>query len=112
MGGGQQKALGVYSSNAGAYYFEDRCDLSRLHEINWAAVQARTWSGRGISTLVKEGKQAEFLVAECFPWTLVERIGVSSKGIGQQAATAISRAKHRPTVGKDGLVLLARRRLR
>lgn len=28
-------------SNAGAYYFEDRCDLAQLSEIDWAAVQAR-----------------------------------------------------------------------
>jgi hypothetical protein len=27
-------------SNAGAYYFEDRCDLGQLGEINWAAVEA------------------------------------------------------------------------
>ena len=38
-------------SNAGAYYFEDRCDLARLDEIDWNAVQARDWRQ------CKEGKQ-------------------------------------------------------
>src|SRR5512138_467265 len=47
-------------SNAGARYFEDRSDLRQLNEINWDAVQAKQWSGSGISPLVKEGKQAEF----------------------------------------------------
>jgi hypothetical protein len=49
-------------SNAGAYYFEDRSDLARLGDINWDAVQARKWSGNGVSRSVKEGKQAEFLI--------------------------------------------------
>jgi hypothetical protein len=69
-----------------------------LSEINWDAVRATNWSGPGISTLVKEGKQAEFLLEECFPWRLIERIGVYSQGIGQQAANAISSATHRPTI--------------
>jgi hypothetical protein len=30
-------------SNAGAYYFEDRCDLAQLDEIDWDAVQAVDW---------------------------------------------------------------------
>lgn len=44
-------------SNASAHYFEDRCDLAQLHEINWDAVQAKRWSGPGIAASVKEGKQ-------------------------------------------------------
>ena len=32
-------------SNAGAFYFEDRCDLNQLGEINWDAVQTNQWSG-------------------------------------------------------------------
>jgi hypothetical protein len=28
-------------SNAGAYYFEDRCDLNSLDEVNWQAVSAQ-----------------------------------------------------------------------
>src|SRR5690606_37045011 len=59
-------------SNAGAYYFEDRCDLAQLGEINWAAVQTRDWRHH------KEGKQAEFLLERAFPWHLVERIRVKS----------------------------------
>ena len=30
-------------SNASAYYFEDRYDLTYLNQINWNAVQARYW---------------------------------------------------------------------
>ena len=85
-------------SNAGAYYFEDRCNLNNLDEINWDAVAANCWFGSGISRQVKEGKQAEFLYERCFPWQLVERIGVQSNGVAQQVANAIRGARHRPII--------------
>lgn len=85
-------------SNAGAYYFEDRCELDQLHEVNWEAVSARKWSGNGVSEAIKHGKQAEFLVEREFPWHLVERIGVLSQVIAQQVASALADAHHRPSV--------------
>ena len=77
-------------SNAGSYYFEDRSDLSRLNEINWTAVEARNWMS------CKDGKQAEFLLENCYPWHLVERIGVCSQAIYTQVANILAGAPHRP----------------
>lgn len=85
-------------SNAGAYYFEDRCNLNQLGEVNWAAVAANQWSGAGISRQVKEGKQAEFLVERSVPWSLIRRIGTSSRAVAQQVAAAMQGAVHRPVV--------------
>jgi hypothetical protein len=85
-------------SNAGAYYFEDRCDLARLDEINWSAVAANKWSGPGIDGSVKDGKQAEFLVERQFPWTLVDRIGVCSQAAVERIAAGLAGAEHRPRV--------------
>lgn len=79
-------------SNAGAYYFEDRCNLAQLHEIDWTAVQARDWRNH------KEGKQAEFLVEKRFPWHLVERIGVCTQATYQQAIHALPASTHRPAL--------------
>ncbi len=82
-------------SNAGSRYFEDRCDLACLHEIQWDAVNSRNWAG------CREGKQAEFLLERAFPWRLVERIGVHSRLIGQRVAATIqdaSGAPHRPVI--------------
>ena len=79
-------------SNAGAYYFEDRCDLGQLHEIDWEAVQAREWSS------CKEGKQAEFLVEHSFPWHLVERVGVCAHAAYREAVNALPADGHRPPV--------------
>lgn len=83
-------------SNAGSAYFEDRANLSALEEINWAAVATNVWSGSGVDRTIKEGKQAEFLLEESFPWALVERIGVRSQTMYQQVAALISGQKHRP----------------
>ena len=80
-------------SNAGARYFEDRCDLANLSEINWDAVAATAWTGPR-----KEGKQAEFLLEHAFPWPLVERIGVKSPSTYRLAVNALPSPGHRPPV--------------
>lgn len=80
-------------SNAGSCFFEDRNDLSRLSEINWPAVQATDWRGG-----LKEGKQAEFLLEQHFPWHLVERIGVRSASVYAQVVNALPVHGHRPLV--------------
>jgi hypothetical protein len=85
-------------SNAGAYYFEDRSDVANLGDINWDAVQARQWSGNGISRSIKEGKQAEFLIERSFPWHLVERIGVHSPSIVPLVSNAMQGSTHRPRI--------------
>lgn len=79
-------------SNAGSYFFEDRNDLARLNEINWPAVQARDWRAH------KEGKQAEFLLEQRFPWHLIERIGVKSAAVYGQVVNALPANGHRPAV--------------
>lgn len=79
-------------SNAGAYYFKDRCDLSQIEELDWNAVQARQWQGQS------EGKQAEFLMERSFPWSLVRRVGVLDSGVGNMTLSALHTAEHRPEV--------------
>jgi hypothetical protein len=83
-------------SNAGAYYFEDRADLASLHEIDWGAVNAKWWAGRGVPESVQHGKQAEFLVEGRVPWELVERIGVSSLEVVHAVEAACGACSHRP----------------
>jgi hypothetical protein len=81
-------------SNAGAFYTQFRSDLDHLEEVNWPAVRSTDFR----SADVKEGKQAEFLVHESFPWSLVERIGVLSQGVAQQVANAMRGKQHNPRV--------------
>jgi hypothetical protein len=69
--------------------------LEQLSEINWDAVRTNNWSGPGVSALIKEGKQAEFLLERSFPWHLVERIGVLRQETAQQVANVLRDAAHR-----------------
>ena len=79
-------------SNAGASYFEDRCGWAHLSEINWEAVQTRDWRRH------KDGKQAEFLIEQQFPWKLVSRIGVRSPQVSRQTLSAIEAGVHQPPI--------------
>ena len=79
-------------SNASSLYFTDCCDLERLEEIDWDAVQARVWQGRS------HGKQAEFLLERSFPWALVQCVGVRSLRVQQQARHAMRASEHLPAV--------------
>jgi len=90
---GQQNRRWAFTlSNAGSYFFEDRCDFTHLTEIDWDAVGATNWRK------CKDGKQAEFLLEQSFPWQLIERIGVQSPAIYQQVANAQQIGGHRPIV--------------
>jgi hypothetical protein len=82
-------------SNAGAYYAEFRNRLDQLGEVNWEAVAATDFR----ADRVKEGKQAEFLVREFFPWRLVRRIGIASASIQNRVLRELSGSgSHRPAL--------------
>lgn len=85
-------------SNAGSSYFEDRCDLADLHQIDWDAVRENQWGASDKDASVKDCKQAEFLMECAFPWHLVEGIGVFSKDIFMKTRKQISCATHKPSV--------------
>ena len=79
-------------SNAGARYFEDRCEFAQLGAVDWNAVQSTDWRQ------CQEGKQAEFLIERQFPWELVSRIGVLSRQVYDQVSTALQGVAYRPPV--------------
>ena len=79
-------------SNAGSFYFEDYSDLRDLGKLDWEAIEATDWRGR------QEGKQAEFLVQESFPWDLIERIGVHSAMAQEKVLEALKDSQHKPLV--------------
>jgi len=91
-GNGKRWAFSL--ANARAAYVDFYSDYGKLDEINWAAVASNDFR----SPDVKEGKQAEFLMQQFFPWHLVERIGVHSQPIAPRVAAAMHGAAHRPVL--------------
>ena len=80
--------------NAGARYAEFYKDKRRLDDLNWTAILATEWR----DPFVKEGKQAEFLTENSFPWELIERVGVIDDKTRGEVVQAIGDARHQPTV--------------
>jgi len=80
--------------NAGAGYANFFKNLDDLDKINWPAVSATDWR----DPVVKDGKQAEFLVYESFPWELVEGVGVLDAGMQQQVNQVLRNVAHKPLV--------------
>ncbi|CAM2007032.1 type II toxin-antitoxin system toxin DNA ADP-ribosyl transferase DarT [Acanthopleuribacter pedis] len=75
-----QKRWAFTFTNAGAFYFEDSNNLTDLERVDWRVVASWDWS----DPLVKEAKQAEFLLEGAFPVGLIARIGVYSKLVRDQ----------------------------
>ncbi|MCC6651032.1 MAG: DUF4433 domain-containing protein [Candidatus Eisenbacteria bacterium] len=81
-------------SNAGTAYCTFRKQRSQLDEIDWEAVANSDFRDR----TVKEGKQAEFLLHEFFPWHLVERVGVGDTVVREQVLQVLQGTSQAPTV--------------
>jgi hypothetical protein len=77
--------------NAGARYTEFSKELARLDLLNWDAIAATIFR----DPIVKEHKQAEFLVEESFPWDLVDRVGVIDGQMAAQVTALLGNAAHR-----------------
>jgi hypothetical protein len=81
-------------SNAGARYtpfYDCAADLERL---DWPAIAATDFR----DPVVKEAKQAEFLVQARFAWDLVDGVGVLDESIRAHVIEALAGARHRPPV--------------
>lgn len=91
---GEGRRWAFSDRNAGTRYASFFRDLSDLPKVDWSAVANNDFR----NLVVKEGKQAEFLVHEFFPWELVERIGVASGNVESKVSEILARAGHKPAV--------------
>lgn len=80
--------------NAGTYYANFFASLADLANIDWQAVASQNFNNPEI----KEGKQAEFLMFESFPWQLVEKIGVYDATIADDVNHVLQAVGHQPPV--------------
>lgn len=86
-GGHSAKAMRVRTTRGSS-------NTQLLNLLDWKAIEATDWHDPD----VKEGKQAECLIEEKFPWTLVERIGVIDDDMAERVRKLLSDAVHRPEI--------------
>jgi hypothetical protein len=85
------------SRNAGAYLTTFHNHPSQLSKIDWAAVASTDFS----DAKIKEGKQAEFLLFNVFPWTLIEKIGTINSVIAANVKATLANAGHQPIIAVE-----------
>jgi hypothetical protein len=73
-------------------------DLVNLDKIDWDIMGRRYWADTLQDGDRERRRQAEFLVFQFFPWTLISRIGVMTEETKKLVENAIAPAGHKPTV--------------
>ncbi len=90
----QNRRWAFTDRNAGIRYTFFSSSLNDLRHLNWAAIHSDQWG----DSITKEGKQAEFLLYESFPWELIEKIGVHNQKIADEVKKTIASSGHCPIV--------------
>jgi hypothetical protein len=85
------------NGNAGARLTDFYNHSSKLSEIDWAAVTSTEFR----DAKVKEGKQAEFLMFDVFPWTLIEKIGTIDSAVATKVQIALANVGHQPNIAPE-----------
>lgn len=80
--------------NAGASYVDYYSKEKDLKELNWEAIHSTDFSQREI----KDGKQAEFLMCDSFPWELIEKIGVFNASVQREIEKTLKNEDNPPLV--------------
>jgi hypothetical protein len=83
--------------NAGAYLATFYNYLSYLSQLNWSAIEATDFR----NAQIKEGKQAEFLMFDFFPWELIEKIGTFNNTIVPNIQNVLTGIKHQPMISVE-----------
>lgn len=78
--------------NAGALHSSFYSDVDRLAELDWTAINARYWMDKS------HQKQAEFLVADHFPWSRIQFIGCHNTRTAQRVEEILRNTPHQPEV--------------
>lgn len=82
----------VSDGNAGAFHTTFDSTLQAIDNLDWKAIEARSWAA------CIHQKQAEFLVADFFPWAAFHEIGCYDAAAAAAVEEIIANQNHRPKV--------------
>jgi ssDNA thymidine ADP-ribosyltransferase, DarT len=69
-----------------------------LDKIDWPLMTGRFWNDTAVDGDRKRRRQAEFLVHEFFPWSLVESIGVINGVVAEEVQQFLEAVAHHPVL--------------
>jgi hypothetical protein len=79
--------------------FYDRLD--DLGRVDWDVIQSWSWGNRDADFDRKRRKQAEFLVHDFFPWSLVEQVAVIDRRMAEEVSLRLAGVRHLPPIGVE-----------
>ena len=82
------------NGNAGAYLTTFHNHPAQLNALDWNAINTNDFR----DATVKEGKQAEFLMFDVFPWTLIEKIGTIDSSVATKVNEALVNIDYHPPI--------------
>jgi hypothetical protein len=82
----------VSDGNAGAFHTTFESTLQAIDNLDWKAIEASFWAEN------RHQKQAEFLVADVFPWEGIHEIGCQNAGVANEVTRLLAGRNHRPKV--------------
>jgi hypothetical protein len=82
----------VSDGNAGAFHTLFHNNLDALAQLPWAAIQKTQWQG------ASHHKQAEFLVADFFPWSAIVEVGCHNEQTAARVRQELQGQAHCPLV--------------
>jgi hypothetical protein len=85
-------AWAVSTGNAGAVHTTFESTLEAIDQLDWDAIDARYWRDK------RHQKQAEFLVADFFPWEGFHEIGSHNAEVAGRVWELIQPQNHQPEV--------------
>ncbi|MGL5835532.1 MAG: type II toxin-antitoxin system toxin DNA ADP-ribosyl transferase DarT [Waterburya sp.] len=73
-------------------------NLNDLSQIDWQIMREKYWNDTNEDNDRKRRRQAEFLVHQCCPWTLIKEIGVINNDIKIKVEKILQNQKYQPSV--------------
>jgi hypothetical protein len=73
-------------------------DLAYLDQIDWSLMRSSYWANTDEDSDRVRRRQAEFLVREACPWSLITEIGVINRDVKASVARLLESSDHKPPI--------------
>lgn len=89
-----EKVWAISDGNAGAGYTSFDNKLAALDGLDWEIIKSNNWSGE----VRRNKKSAEFLIADCYPWSLIETVVCQNRQTADHVSKLLANQAKAPEV--------------